>query len=572
MAVDSRKGLADILLEQELLTKEQLGKALRRHRGTGRSVTRLLSEMGFVSEDDIVVALGQECGVPYMRLAAYNIADEVVHTLPESVSVRHMLIPVSHTGNVLTLAMADPFDVTAIDEVRQLTGCEIETMVAKSSEIRTSIDKAYHGIKEQQNEFFDSLGKEGEQDDLEMVADTEDVDIEQTMDEAGQAPIIKLVNFILARAIEEGASDIHVEPYEKTLRVRYRVDGKLEEFHSPPKSVQAALTSRLKIMCDMDITEHRLPQDARFRIKYRNREIDFRVSTVPTYYGEKVVMRLLDKASVSLGLAELNFEPEPMQALLEATQMPYGMILMSGPTGSGKTTTLYSMLTQLNDPDVNIVTVEDPVEYELAGINQIPIRSEVKLTFAAALRSILRQDPDIIMVGEMRDQETADIAVKAALTGHLVLSTLHANDAASVPTRLMDMGLEPYLISSGLLLSAAQRLVRRICPDCKEAFYPPRDVLDRIQYKAPDDSEPIFFRARGCKKCKDLGYKGRVAVIECLLVRDEIQDLIMARVPAGELKHKAVELGMKTLRMNALAKAVAGHTTIDEVLRVTAAD
>lgn len=574
MSVGSRKRLADVLIEQELITKDQLGQALARHRATGTSVTRLLSEMGFVDEEKILVALTEDCGVPYMRLTAYSIADDVVHTVPEHVAVRHALVPVSITGKMLTLAMADPFDVSAIDEIRKITGCEIEAMAATPSEIKTSIEKAYHGIKEQQDEFFESLSKrEGDSGDLEVVEETQEVDIEQSMDEAEQAPVIKLVNLILARAIQEGASDIHVEPYEHILRVRYRIDGKLEETQSPPKSVQAALTSRIKIMCDtMDITEHRVPQDGRFRIKYRGKEVDFRVSTVPTYYGEKIVMRLLDKSSVSLGLEELHFEEQPMQAMLEATHRPYGMILMSGPTGSGKTTTLYSMLTELNEPDVNLVTVEDPVEYELAGINQIPIRAEVNLTFAAALRSILRQDPDIIMVGEMRDQETADIAVKAALTGHLVLSTLHANNAAAVPTRLMDMGLEPYLISSGLVLSAAQRLMRRVCPDCKEAFYPPRDVLDRIQYESDEGEPPIFFRATGCKKCKNIGYRGRIAVIECMLVDEEIQDLIMARVPAAELKRKASELGMKSLRRNALAKAVAGNTTIDEVLRVTAAD
>lgn len=556
-----------------VVTKSQLSQALARHRTTGMSVTRLLSEMGFVDEESIVVALTQECGVPYMRLAAYNIADDVVRAVPENVAVRHALVPVSLTGNMLTLAMADPFDVAAIDEVRQLTDCDIEPMAAKSSAIKASIEKAYHGIKEVQDEFFESLSKEeGTTQDLEMLEETQEVDIEKSMEEAEQAPVIKLVNLILAGAIQDQASDIHIEPYEKTVRVRYRIDGKLEESHSPPKNVQAALISRLKIMCDMDITEHRVPQDGRFRIKYRRRGIDFRVSTVPTYHGEKIVMRLLDKSSVSLGLDQLNFEEQPMRALVDATQRPYGMILMSGPTGSGKTTTLYSMLARLNEPDVNLVTVEDPVEYELAGINQIPIRAEINLTFASALRAILRQDPDIIMVGEMRDQETADIAVKAALTGHLVLSTLHANDASAVPTRLMDMRLEPYLISSGLVLSAAQRLMRRVCPDCKEAFYPPADVLERIQYKNAQKETPIFFRARGCKKCKNIGYRGRIAVIECMLVDEEIQDVIMARGSAAELKQKARELGMKSLRENALAKAVAGHTTIDEVLRVTAAD
>jgi len=572
MAVDTRKRIGDILVEQGLLTKKQLKAVLARHRSTGQSVTRLLIEMDLVDEEAIVATLSRHCSVPYIRLGAYTIAQEVARMVPETVAQRHMLIPVSLTGNVLTVAMADPSDVTAVDEVRRLTDCEIEVMVAVLSELRAAIDRCYHGIDEQHDEIFESLAKTTQDTDLEMVVGSANVSIEETVEEAEQAPIIKLANFIMAKAIEEQASDIHIEPHEKTVRVRYRVDGKLEEAQSLPKTVHAALVSRLKIMADIDIAEHRVPQDSRFRVKYRQREIDFRVSTVPTYHGEKVVMRLLDKENVLLGLEELGFEQQPMEALLDAIGRPYGMILMSGPTGSGKTTTLYSILSQLNNPDVNVVTVEDPVEYELPGINQIPIKPEVKLTFAAALRSILRQDPDIIMVGEMRDEETADIAVKAALTGHLVLSTLHANDAPTVPTRLMDMGLEPYLISSGLLLSAAQRLMGRVCPDCKEAFYPPRDVLDRIQYKPVDDKEPIFFKARGCKRCKNIGYKGRLAVIECLLVDDEVQDLIMARAPAADIKRKAVELGMKTLRQNALAKAVAGHTTIDEVLRVTGVD
>jgi len=572
MAVDSRRRLGDILVEQELLTKKQLKEVLARHRSTGQSVTRLLTEMEFVGEEDIVTVLSQDCGVPYMRLASYNITQDVARVVPEAVAERAMLIPVSLTANVLTVAMADPFDVTAIDEVRRVTGCEIEVMVAMASEIKAAIDRCHHAMDEQREEILESLVKDSQDTDLEMVMDADDVDIEQTMEKAEQAPIIKLANFILAKAIEDGASDIHIEPYEKILRVRYRMDGKLEETQSPPRSVYAALVSRFKIMADMDIAEHRVPQDSRFRVRFRDREIDFRVSTVPTYHGEKVVMRLLDKQSVLLGLNELGFEQQPMEALESALERPYGMIIMSGPTGSGKTTTLYSMLAQMNEPDVNIVTVEDPVEYELVGINQIPIKPEIKLTFAAALRSILRQDPDIIMVGEMRDEETADIAIKAALTGHLVLTTLHANDAPAVPTRLMDMGLEPYLVASGLLLSAGQRLMRRICPDCKEPFYPPADMIERIQYRPNKGEEPIFFRPRGCRRCKNTGYKGRLAVIECLPVGEEIQDLMMMRAPAADVKRKSIELGMKTLRQNALAKAVAGHTTIEEVLRVTAAD
>jgi len=572
MAVDTRKRLSDILVDEKLLTKKQLRQVLARHRSTGHSVTRLLTEMGFVSEQDLATAFSQHCGVPHMRLASYNIAQEVARMVPEAVAARHMLIPMSCTANVLTVAMADPFDVTAIDDVRQLTGCEIEVMVAMPSEIKAAIDRCYRAIDDQQEEILESLVKDTEEADLEMVVDGGEVDIEETIEKAEQAPIIKLANVLLAKAIEDGASDIHVEPYEKSLRVRYRLDGKLEEAQVLPKSVHAALVSRLKIMADLDIAEHRLPQDSRFRVKFRRREIDFRVSTIPTQHGEKIVMRLLDKQSVSLGLEELGYEAQPMEALMEAMSRPYGMIILSGPTGSGKTTTTYSMISQLNQPDVNVVTVEDPIEYELPGINQIAVKPEIKLTFAAALRSILRQDPDIIMVGEMRDEETADIAVKAALTGHLVLTTLHANDAPAVPTRLIDMGLEPYLVASGLLLSAAQRLVRRICPDCKEPFYPPRDMLERIQYHPAKDEKPIFFRPRGCKRCKKTGYKGRLAVIECLLNTEEIEDLIMARAPSTDIRRKAVELGMKTLRQNALAKAVAGHTTIDEVLRVTAAD
>ncbi|HRI88909.1 MAG TPA: ATPase, T2SS/T4P/T4SS family, partial [Candidatus Hydrogenedentes bacterium] len=487
---------------------------------------------------------------------------------------QYQMLPVSVTGDVLTLAMADPLNIMALDDLRMLTSYEIEPVVAVQSELGEAINRHYGG--KHSDALYDELlsADSTKNDGVQVVEKKDEIeDIAHAQAEAQDAPVIRLVNLILVSALENRASDIHIEPYERTLRVRYRVDGMLEEQKCPPKSVQSALISRLKIMSGLDIAEHRLPQDGRFRIKFRGHEVDFRVSILPCYHGEKVVMRVLDKSSLSLDLDTLGFADQPMEAFREALALPFGMILLTGPTGSGKTTTLYSALHKLNGPDTNIITVEDPVEYELFGVNQVQVRSEIGLTFAAGLRSILRQDPDVIMVGEIRDEETADIAIKAALTGHLVLSTLHTNDAASVFTRLIDMNMEPFLVQSSVGMAAAQRLLRRVCPDCKEPISVPEEVLERIQYRnRPGAPPPRFVRGRGCSKCKDTGYRGRLAVIEAMTNYPDLQELIMTRAPSAEIKRAAIQCGMSTLRQNALQKAAEGITTIEEVLRVSAAD
>jgi len=465
-------------------------------------------------------------------------------------------------------------NIMALDDLQMLTSYEIEPVVAVKSELEEAIERHYGG--RQSSDLFDEIvaGNGDAATKMEVIEETQDIaDLASMAAEAEDGPVIRLTNLILLNALECGASDIHVEPYEKHLRIRYRVDGMLEETKSPPKSMQNALISRLKIMSHLDIAEHRLPQDGRFRIVSKGHEVDFRISFLPTYHGEKVVMRVLDKSNLTLDLDKLGFEAQPMEAFTDALKLPFGMILLTGPTGSGKTTTLYSALHKINKPSHNIVTVEDPVEYELPGVNQVPTKSEIGLTFAAALRSILRQDPDIVMVGEIRDEETADIAVKAALTGHLVLSTLHTNDAASVFTRLTDMGLEPFLVQSSVALAAAQRLLKRVCGACKEEIHVPEDVLKRIQFHSGlCEDEPTFVRGRGCNKCKGTGYKGRLAVIEAMPSYPELQDLVMRRAPTMDIKRVALKCGMRSLRQNALAKAARGLTTIEEVLRATAAD
>lgn len=569
----AKRRLGDVLLEQGLISEEQLRECIADQRTTGQNLAHILVSRGYLAEVDLVVTLSDQLGIPHIRVSNYNIPKETLAEVPESLARQYQMLPISVTGDVLTLAMADPLNIMALDDLRMLTSYEIEPVVAAESELVEAIERHY-GVGKQSAALYNELVDAHEdKSNVEVVAEKEDIDIATMTAEAQDAPIIRLVNLILVNALESGASDIHIEPYEKVLRVRYRVDGVLEETKDPPKSVQSALISRLKIMSGLDIAEHRLPQDGRFRIKFKGREIDFRISILPCYYGEKVVMRVLDKGNLSLDLDKLGFEPQPTQAFQDALKLPYGLILVTGPTGSGKTTTLYSALHKLNTVDANIVTVEDPVEYELFGINQVQTQSQIGLTFAAGLRSILRQDPDIVMVGEIRDEETADIAVKAALTGHLVLSTLHTNDAASVFTRLIDMGLEPFLVQSSVGLASAQRLLRRVCPDCKERIRVPEDVLERIQFRPePGDPPPEFVRGRGCSKCKETGYRGRVAVIEAMPNYPELQDLVLHRAPSLQIKAMAIRCGMKTLRQNALSKAAKGITTIEEVLRVTASD
>lgn len=569
----AKRRLGDVLLEQSLVTEDQLHECINLQRSSGQSLASILVSKGYLGEEDLVVTLSEQLGIPHIRVANYNIPQEVLNEVPESLARQYQMLPVSVTGDVLTLAMADPLNIMALDDLRMLTSYEIEPVVAVQSELNDAIHKHYGG-QSSAILFEELLGGENKQDGIDLIDDDDQIeDIAHMQAEAQDAPIIRLANLILLKALESRASDIHIEPFEKVLRVRYRVDGVLEETKNPPKSVQSALISRFKIMSGLDIAEHRLPQDGRFRTRFKGHDIDFRVSILPCYHGEKIVMRVLDKSSLTLDLDGLGFAAQAMTAFQEALARPFGMILLTGPTGSGKTTTLYSALHKLNSPDANIITVEDPIEYELFGVNQVQVRSEIGLSFAAGLRSILRQDPDIIMVGEIRDEETADIAVKAALTGHLMLSTLHTNDASSVYTRLIDMGMEPFLVQSSVALAAAQRLLRRVCPDCKEAIRVPPDVLERIQYTSmPDAPPPNFVRGRGCGKCKDTGYRGRLAVIEAMTNYPELQDLIMTRKPASDIKRMATECGMRTLRQNALEKAAEGVTTIEEVLRVSAMD
>jgi len=574
MAVSTNKRLGDFLIEQGLLTQEQLDDGLKGARRDGQTLQQNLLKLGFVTEEDIAVALAEQLGYPLLRIDNYNIPPEVVEYVPESLARQHHLIPISQTGNTLTIAMSDPLNIMSIDDIRMWSGHEIEIIVALRSEISRAIDKYYGGQNVDTQEVFDDLISEQEGEDLALV-ETEDEmdDIANLRNEAEEAPVIRLVNLVLAEALNAGASDIHIEPYEKSVRIRNRIDGILQEGKSPPKKVQSALASRMKIMADLDIAEHRVPQDGRFRIKFKGREIDFRMSTLPTQYGEKIVLRILDKSNLTLDLEGMGFEEQPLKAFTEALKEPHGMVLVTGPTGSGKTTTLYSALQALNTIESNLVTVEDPVEYDLVGINQVQTHAEIGLTFAAGLRSILRQDPDIVMVGEIRDEETADIAVKAALTGHLVLSTLHTNNAAGVPPRLIDMGVEPFLVSSSLLLASAQRLLRRLCKHCKEPAKIDQETLDRAASKAPEGIEKTtFYRGRGCKKCNKRGYKGRLAVIETMVNNDEIRQLIMERSSGGTIKSAAIDAGMRTLRQNALAKAIKGLTSLEEVLRVTAPD
>lgn len=571
----AKRRLGDVLLEQELVTEEQLKECMVLQRQSGHSLAHVLVRQEYLSEEDLVVTLSEQLGIPHIRVSHYNIPDEVLNEVPDSLARQYQMLPVSITGEVLTLAMADPLNIMALDDLRMLTSYEIEPVVAVESELIEAIDRHY-GSGQDSSELYNQLvsGGDGSGEGLEMVEE-EDLmeDLGQMKADAEDAPVIRLVNLILVNALECGASDIHVEPFEKKLRVRYRIDGVLEEQKSPPKSIQSGLISRIKIMANLDIAEHRLPQDGRFRIKFKGREIDFRTAILPTYHGEKVVMRVLDKGALSLDLDKMGFEEQPMEAFREALKLPFGMILLTGPTGSGKTTTLYSALHRINDISKNIVTVEDPIEYDMFGVNQVQTHAEIGMSFASALRQILRQDPDVVMVGEIRDEETADVAVKAALTGHLVLSTLHTNDAASVFTRLTDMNLEPFLISSSVALACAQRLLRRVCTDCKERVNVPEDVLQRIQFRADTfDGEPVFVRGTGCAKCKDAGYKGRLAALEALPNYPDLEDLILDRAPSSQLKEMGIKCGMRTLRQNCLAKAAKSMTTIEEVLRITAAD
>lgn len=561
-----------MLLEQGLVTPEQLRECMNIQRQTGQSLPTLLVEKGYLSEEDLVITLSEQLGIPHIRVAHYSIPKEILAEVPETLARQYQMLPVSVTGDVLTLAMSDPLNIMALDDLRMLTSYEIEPVVAVSSELADAINRHYGG--EKADSLYASIMSKNSESDLEEVKQRDEIeDVSKLEHGAEDEPIKKLTRLILFNALERGASDIHVEPFEKVLRIRYRVDGSLEESKAPPRHLHVNLVARLKILAGCRIDEHRLPQDGRFRIRYHEREIDFRVAFLPCKYGEKVVLRVLDQGNLTLDIDSLGFEPQPMECFHHALTLPHGMVLMTGPTGSGKTTTLYSALHKLNNIDTNLVTVEDPIEYDLFGVNQVQVQSTIGFTFAEALRQILRQDPDVVMVGEIRDGETADVAVKAALTGHLVLSTLHTNDAAGVFPRLIDMGIEPFLVQSSVALAAAQRLLKRVCKDCKEPINVPKDVLDRIQYRPFDYlPNPQWVRGRGCSKCKETGYRGRVAVVEVLLNWPELQPLVLGRASGYDIKRVAMQCGMQTLRQNSLAKAAKSLSTIEQALEHSPAD
>lgn len=604
--------LGQMLIAANIITEEQLKQALSLQKKEGGRLGTNLVKLGYVTEEELVAFLSKQFGVPAINLADSKLDPSVIKLIPVEMAKKYMIMPVARVGATLTIAMTDPSNVFAIDDVKFMTGYNVEVAVSSESGIAKSIEGFYGGKAEvatatrtdepaetskileardytlSEDEMGNGSGIGGEVeegtvvsvedfdqvvgsalDGIEAVEEKEDTEVVAEV----EAPIVKLVNGIFVNAIKAGASDIHIEPYETSLRVRYRVDGVMYTVMNLPTKIKAALTSRIKIMSRLDIAERRLPQDGRIKLKLgKKREIDFRVSTLPTLFGEKTVLRLLDKSNLQVDLTKLGFEERAIQDFVGALDKPYGMILVTGPTGSGKTVTLYSGLTYLNKPGINIMTAEDPVEFNFLGINQVHVREEIGLTFAAALRSFLRQDPDIIMVGEIRDFETAEISVKAALTGHLVLSTLHTNDAPSTINRLLNMGIEPFLVSSACILILAQRLGRRICAQCKEVEKVPEPALINVGFSEEEAATITCYKGKGCPTCNGSGYKGRVAFFEIMVISDEIKELILEGATTDEIKKGAIKNGMKTLRMSGLTKVKDGVTSVEEVLRVTFGD
>jgi type IV pilus assembly protein PilB len=566
--------LGEILIKESLITQDQLQKALEFQRSNGGKLGSCLTKMGFITDDDITGVLSRQYGVPSINLKYYEIDPNVIKLIPQDTAMRYQVIPLSRVGSVLTIAMTDPTNVFAMDDIKFMTGFNVEPVVASESAIGEAITRFYGG-GETNHEELSKMMKDLVMDDQELELASEETELDTaTLERAAEeAPIIKLVNLILTDSVKRGASDIHIEPYELEMRVRFRVDGVLQTVMSPPLRLKDAITSRLKIMAKLDIAEKRLPQDGRIMIKYKvdnkKKELDFRVSTVPTLFGEKVVLRLLDKENLRLDMTKLGFEQESLKKFERNILKPYGMVLVTGPTGSGKTNTLYSSVARLNTVDTNIMTAEDPVEFQLMGINQVQMKEQIGLNFAAALRAFLRQDPNIILVGEIRDFETAEIAVKAALTGHLVLSTLHTNDAPSTISRLMNMGIEPFLVATSVNLICAQRLVRRICPNCKEELEVPEQALIDAGYTPEEVKKTKIYHGKGCSLCNKNGYKGRTGLYEVMEINDEMRELILVGASALELKKKAIEQGMLTLRRSGLVKVALGLTTMEEVLRET---
>ncbi len=565
--------IGELLTKAKLLTKEQLEKALEEQKQSGGRIGEHLIRLGFVTEEDILDCLSQQYGVPSINLQHFEIDESIIRLIPADVARKYQFIPVSKTGATLTVAMSDPTNVFAMDDITFITGYRVEPVVASEEALREAIDKYYgttHAIE--LKKVMDDLSTV-EETALEVLDEEEDEDLAISADEAAadEAPVVRLVNLILTDALKRGASDIHIEPYEKSYRVRFRIDGVLYEIMNPPMKLRDAICSRVKILARLDIAEKRLPQDGRIKIKMKLsgklKELDYRVSTLPTLHGEKIVLRLLDKDNLMLDMTKLGFEKSSLKNFEHCITQPYGMVLVTGPTGSGKTNTLYSAMSRINTPEVNIMTAEDPVEFQLPGINQVQMKDSIGLNFAAALRSFLRQDPNIVLVGEIRDFETAEIAIKASLTGHLVLSTLHTNDAPSTINRLMNMGIEPFLVSTSVNLIVAQRLIRRICSNCKEEEDAPLQALLNVGFSEAEAPEIQLYRGRGCDNCNQRGYKGRVGIYEVMVISEDIRELILSGATAIELRRKAIEEGMIGLRQSGLQKIRDGVTTIEEVVR-----
>ena len=581
--------IAELLLREKRITPDQLQEALAYQREHGGRLGATLIKLGYVKDEEITSLLSRQYGVPSISLTQFEIAPHVIRLVPGDTARKYQIVPLGRSGGTLTIAMTDPANVLALDDVKFMTGNSVEPVVASEAAVVDAIDRYYGdgppvqrsamghgagpGALEAATRALDELQVGTDAGGVEVIDDFEEISVETLARQGEEAPVIKLVNVVLMSAISKGASDIHIEPYERDYRIRFRVDGILHTVMSPPRKLRDAVTSRIKIMAKLDIAEKRLPQDGRIKIRYSDggtrRDIDFRVSCLPTLFGEKIVMRLLDRSKLMLDMARLGFEPDSLRKLQAAISKPWGMVLVTGPTGSGKTSTLYSSIARINTPETNIMTAEDPVEFNLIGVNQVQVRESIGLTFAAALRSFLRQDPNIILVGEIRDFETAEIAVKAALTGHLVLSTLHTNDAPGTVNRLMNMGIEPFLVASSLNLVCAQRLVRRVCASCRVADPAPAQTLEHMGFSREEAQTVMPLKGRGCGKCNRTGYKGRVGLYEVMEIADDLREMVLLGASALELRRKAIETGMLTLRDSGLQKIKDGVTSLEEVLRET---
>jgi len=563
--------LGELLVRNNLITKEQLAKSLDEQKESGGQIRlgSILIKNGLITEPDLTSFLSKQYGVPSINLAEFEIEQAVIKIIPVEIAQKYQIVPVNRAGSTLIIAMSDPSNIFAIDDIKFMTGYNVEVVVSAETAIKTAIDKYY----DQSASLADVMSDLETMDDLEVVGDEEDIDVSSLERATEDAPVVKLVNLILTDAIKKKASDIHIEPYERTFRVRYRIDGILYEVMKPPMKLKNAITSRIKIMAELDIAERRLPQDGRIKIKIGGgKDMDFRVSVLPTLFGEKIVMRLLDKSNLQLDMTKLGYEPEALSHFQKEIHKPFGMVLVTGPTGSGKTVSLYSALSELNKVSENISTAEDPVEFNFAGINQVQMHEDIGLNFAAALRAFLRQDPDIIMIGEIRDFETAEIGIKAALTGHMVLSTLHTNDAPATINRLLNMGIEPFLVASAVNLITAQRLARRICSECKEVEEIPVQALIDAGVAPEEAPEYVCYKGTGCAKCNNTGYKGRVGFYQVMPMLEEIRELILNGANTAEIKRESMRLGVKTMRQSGLTKLKEGVTSFEEVLRVTVAD